>query len=342
MNLLFSCIGRRGYLAGWFREALAPGDRIIGTTNTAWTPGLQACDRAILMPDLDDPAYLPTLLDVCRAERIDALLSFLDLDVDLIARNRDAFIAAGVTPVVPDAEASRTCLDKLETDRFLRRNGIGSPLTFGSLADALAALRDGTLRLPVIVKPRFGFASRHLFTANTEEQLRVLFDYAPDMLVQERVRGQEHSLDVLNDLQRRTVSVILKRKVLMRAGETDQSETVRHAGALAVGERLGAALGHVGPLDVDLFIDGETVTVLELNPRFGGAYPGSHLAGADFPRRIVAMLRGQPLEPQIGTHAVGVRMLKDYAILPWWEGDVLDRRGVAAETADQDQGLPAR
>ena len=131
MNLLFSCIGRRGYLATWFREALGPGDRIVGTTNTPWTPGLQACDRAVLMPDLADPAYLPTLLDVCRTERIDALLSFLDLDVDLLARNRDALLDAGVVPIVPDAGASQTCLDKLETDRFLRRAGFGSPLTFG-------------------------------------------------------------------------------------------------------------------------------------------------------------------------------------------------------------------
>ena len=154
----------------------------------------------------------------------------------------------------------------------------------------------------------------------------MLFDYAPDMIVQQRVAGQEHSLDVLNDLERRTVSVIVKRKILMRAGETDQAETVRHPGAVAVGARLGAALGHVGPLDVDLFIDGDTITVLELNPRFGGAYPVSHLAGADFPRRIVAMLRGEPLAPAIGVHPAGVRMMKDLAILPWWEGDLVDRR----------------
>jgi carbamoyl-phosphate synthase large subunit len=90
-------------------------------------------------------------------------------------------------------------------------------------------------------------------------------------------------------------------------------------------------------MDVDLFIDGETVTVLEINPRFGGAYPVSHLAGAEFPRRIVAMLRGEPLTPQIGEHAIGVRMMKDYAILPWWEGEVVDRRVGAA--ADRSPGM---
>lgn len=326
MNLLFSCIGRRGYVASWFREQLAPGDRIVGTTNTLWTPGLHACDQGVLMPDLESPEYLPALLELCRKLEIHALFSFFDLDVDVIARARDRFLAAGVVPIVPDARVSRIGLDKLETVSFLREHGFRAPRTFPDLESTRAALREGSLRLPLFVKPRHGFASQNLFVARSDEELSVFFAYAPDMIVQERLGGVEHSLDVLNDLEGRVVSVIVKRKVLMRAGETDQAETVAHAAALELGERLGRTLGHVGPLDVDLFIDGDALTVLELNPRFGGAYPVSHLAGADFPRKIVAMLRGEEVAPDVGRYAAGVRMMKDYTILPAWSGELLDLR----------------
>ena len=326
MNLLLSCIGRRGYIADWFREQLGPDDRIMGTTNNRWTPGLHACDRGVLLPDLGSDAYLPALLQLCRDERIGPVLSFVDSDVARIAGARDAFVATGAVPIVPDAWVSRICLDKLETDRFLRANGIRSPATVADLGSAMAALHEGSLRLPLFVKPRFGSASQDVFLARNEAELRVFFDYAPDMLIQEQVAGLEHSLDVLNDLEGRVVSVVVKRKILMRAGETDQAETVHHREALALGARLGALLGHRGPLDVDLFIDGDDVTVLELNPRFGGAYPSAHLAGADFPRKIVAMARGEHVEPRIGDYAAGVQMMKGIAILPRWTGDPIDLR----------------
>lgn len=326
MNLLFSCIGRRGYIAEWFREHLDPGDRIIGTSNTSWTPGFHGCDKGVLMPDVKSPAYVPTLLELCRKERIQALLSFFDPDVVAISRHRDRFQELGVIPVVPDARVSEIGFDKLETARFLRASHFRVPETFTELEAARIALREGRLEYPVIVKPRFGFASQNLFVARNAEELGLFFGYAPDMMVQERLSGQEHSLDVLNDLEGRVVSVIVSRKLLMRAGETDRAESVHHPAALDLGVRLGRELGHVGPLDVDLFVDGDDLTILEFNPRFGGAYAISHLAGADFPRKILDMLRGRAVESDVGCYAAGVRMMKDYRIVAAYAGELRDLR----------------
>lgn len=337
MNLLFSCIGRRGYIAEWFREQLAPGDRIVGTGDSVWVPGFHACDLSVLMPDVTSSAYVPTLLDLCRKEEIDALLSFYDPDVDAISRHREQFQELGVVPLVPDARVSQLSLDKLATHEFLKEQGFRCPVTFAGLAGARAALRAGRLQYPLVVKPRFGFASRNLFLARSDRELEIFFAYAPDMIIQEQVGGEEHNLDLLCDLEGRVVSVVLKRKILMRAGETDQAVTVHHAPALEVGVRLADALRAVGPLDVDLFVDGDEVVVLELNPRFGGAYPAAHLAGANFPRKIVDMLRGRPVEPDVGRYEVGVRMMKDYRILPVHRGELADVRALHATPSYSDR-----
>ena len=324
MNLLLSCIGRRGYIADWFREHLDPGDRIIGTSNTRWTPGFDACDLAVLVPDVRSEEYVPKVLELCRSERVDALLSFFDVDIDTLAPHRERFLEIGVTPVIPESRVSRISLDKLETARFLTEVGLPTPLTYATLEEARSALAEGTIRYPVYVKPRLGYASQNLAVARSDDELMTLFGRVPDMIIQEHLTGQEHSFDVLNDLEGRVVSVIVKRKVLMRAGETDQAETVANPRALEIGKALGRALRHVGPLDVDLFIDGDRVSILELNPRFGGGYPVSHLAGADFPRKILEMVRGRSVPPSFGDYRVGVQMMKDYRIVPGYAGQLRD------------------
>ena len=56
---------------------------------------------------------------------------------------------------------------------------------------------------------------------------------------------------------------------------------------------------HVANLDVDCFMVGDNYFILEMNCRFGGQYPFSHLAGANFPKAIVDMLHGKNVEKNL-------------------------------------------
>ena len=62
-------------------------------------------------------------------------------------------------------------------------------------------------------------------------------------------------------------------------------------------DRLCSFIGQPGNLDVDLFYDGDKITVLELNARFGGGYPFTHAAGANFAAARVAWLTGGVPDP---------------------------------------------
>lgn len=336
MRLLFSCVGRRGYLADYFRSHLSASDQILGTSNSEWTPGFAACDASFLLPDIRSDEYVPALIELCIQEGVDALLSFFDPDVDRLSRHRAELQHAGVIPIVPSQRASEIGFDKHRTPAFLAEAGLNHATTYTDLGLATDALTEGTLKFPLVVKPRFGFGSRHLFVARDPDELNAFFGYAPDMMIQRWFAGQEYHLDVLDDLEGNVVSVVPKRKTVMRAGETDQAVTVDDPELLALGETLGRALGrigHVGPLDVDLFVEDGEPHVLELNPRFGGGYPLSHLAGADFPGLLIAMLRGETLAPRIGSYERGVMMMKDYAVLGGSLADfaarVSDRRRAA-------------
>ena len=118
-------------------------------------------------------------------------------------------------------------------------------------------------------------------------------DEEQSVLIQEKVCGQEYGLDIINDLQGGYVTTIVKRKLSMRAGETSQAVTVENDRLHKLGEMIGQRLGHVGNLDCDAFLSQEKSYVLEMNPRFGGGYPFSHVAGANLPAMLLAWANGK-------------------------------------------------
>ncbi len=326
MNLLFSCIGKRGYVARLFREHLAAGDRIIGTSNTQWTPGFNSCDRSYLMPDLASPEYIPAVLELCRREQVDGLLSFFDMDVHRLSKHVPEFEAAGVKCFIPRAETADICFDKWRTFQWLRANGFETATTWLDLEGVKQALDSGELAFPVYVKPRSGFGSRNTFKARNWKELEVFFGLEPDMIVQETLGGDAYDFDILNDLQGKTLSVVCWRKSLSRMGETEQAVTVHDDRITEVGTRLANLLGHAGPLDADLFVWNGKVYVLEINLRFGGGYPVSHLAGASFPQAIVDMVKGVPPTIQQGAYQAGILMMKELHILGGAEATYFQER----------------
>jgi len=109
-----------------------------------------------------------------------------------------------------------------------------------------------------------------------------------EVIVSERVEGPEFGVDLVNDLEGQPAGQIYKEKLGMRAGETDAAVTRRPSAELAeFGRNLATALAHPGQCDTDIILTEEGPTLIEMNPRFGGHYPFSHLAGADVPKFLV-------------------------------------------------------
>ena len=99
-------------------------------------------------------------------------------------------------------------------------------------------------------------------------------------------------MDVMNDLSGKNRGVSVKKKLAMRAGETDKAQTVDNATIREIGCILGNNLKHIGNLDVDVFERDGEYYVLELNPRFGGGFPFSYEAGVNFPKALIEWLKG--------------------------------------------------
>jgi carbamoyl-phosphate synthase large subunit len=165
---------------------------------------------------------------------------------------------------------------------------------------------------------------RHSLRAVRDTYLNGVAGDSP-LFVQAWVEGPGYGLDVINDLDGRYAATLVRRRIAMRSGEADVVETVMDPDLEQLGQRLGVLLGHVGPLDVDLIIGAEGAYVIDLNPRFGGSYPFSHIAGADLPRAILAWLRGGQVDPAwlrsrpgvVGAKNIGIVVVDALNVVGW-------------------------
>ncbi len=111
-------------------------------------------------------------------------------------------------------------------------------------------------------------------------------------MIQQCIKGKEYGIEVINDLDANYINTLCKIKLAMRSGETDQAITVNNQSLMAIGNKLSETLRHVANLDVDCLEENGEFYVLEMNPRFGGQYPFSHLAGANLPLQIIEWCKG--------------------------------------------------
>jgi carbamoyl-phosphate synthase large subunit len=319
MRVLLSSVGRRGYLVKYFKQALGPDGQVWGVDSSQYAPGFAYCDARHILPGVSDPAYGDRLLTLCKENQIDIVVPLIDPELNVLAARRDDFARSNIMVVVSPPMTVGMTFDKYQTWQFAQKHHIAMPLTVLSVEEALGEIEVGTLQWPLVVKPRKGSASSSIAYCNDEIQLRGAFDGCPEPMIQQFVNGPEYGYDLFADDKYRPVSVFCKKKLAMRAGETDKAVSTNDKTIIAFGEKLLYAMQLFGPADVDVILSATGPQLLEINPRFGGGYPCAHLAGANFCRKLIDIRQGKPVTSDIGSCPEGVCMLKqDEIIRPDW------------------------
>ena len=314
-NLLFTCAGRRHYLLKYFQENKPANSQIIAADMQSSAPALTIADKAYVVPAGNDVNYISSIKDICIWEKVSAIISLNDLELPVLAKHKTDFEMMDITLIVSDREVIDICLDKWKTGRFAAKIGLNYPKTYLTTEDTIQALNNKEINFPILLKPRWGSASIEIELAETIEELHLAYNLLKKKLLrsmlkyvnpnkmeniilfQEKIPGKEFGLDVFNDLKGNLAAVYVKEKLAMRAGETDKAVLRDRPAIREIGEKIGCSLKHIGNLDVDIFEYNGQFFLIDMNPRFGGGYPFSHMAGANFPAAIYSWLKGKKAHP---------------------------------------------
>lgn len=335
MNILLTSAGRRSYLVKYFKEALC-GEGLVHTANssTLSTAFLYA-DKTVVTPLIYDKNYIPFLLEYCKENSINAVISLFDIDLMILAKHKTDFEKIGVRVIVAEEKAIDICNDKWNTYKFCLENGINTPKTYIRLCDAEKALEDNAIEFPLYIKPRWGMGSLSVFCAENKEELKVFYEkskreikrsylkyesaVSPEecVLIQTSLKGQEYGIDVINDLDGNYQNTVIRQKYAMRSGETDAAIITENEKITKIGRIISEKLKHPANLDADIFLVDDTPYLLEMNARFGGGYPFSHVAGVNMPLAIVRWLKGKEVSPALLCATTGVMASKELVISPF-------------------------
>ena len=236
---------------------------------------------------VDPDHYVPSVLDLCRRLDVACIVPGGEAPTTLLARASGELQAAGIRLAANGASVIALCSDKARLFARLRELGLPIPATVRVEDEAVA----GDLPYPCVVKPSTGSGGSALvFLAATPAEarlyIRYLLDHGQHVIVQEYVPVDdgEFTVGVLTLPNGRLVgSVALRRLFHAKLSVSVKTATGLISSGYSQGliddfpdirvqaERVAAALGSVGPLNVQGRVRDGVLLPFEINPRFSAS-----------------------------------------------------------------------
>lgn len=302
-DILVTSAGRRVELVQAF---VAEAERIDAKVHaTDLEPSLssacQVAAKAHRLPRVTAPEYPDRLLELCKAEGIGMIVPTIDPELMVLARHRQRFADEGVHAIISDAEMIAHCRDKRRTGAYFQSIGLEAP----------ALMDRDKLSFPAFSKPIDGSSGEGAQLLESADQVTREMLADPNLMFMEFIDGShsEFTVDAYYDRDGKLRCWVPRERLAIRAGEVAKGVTRRNFVYDKLGEVLPRIEGARGCLTVQVFgrKEDERLLGIEINPRFGGGYPLSHAAGANFPAMLVD-------EYLLGAEA---RTIED------WEADLL-------------------
>ena len=317
--------GRRCELVKYFRAELNKnGQKLVALDMNKYAPALYFADKHyVVEKDFNNlEPYVNNIIEICRKEKVTFLLTLIDPELVLLSKYRSCFARNDIQLILSDAFDIKATLDKyLFYSHY--KDKLSLVRTYKDYHEVSKLINAGKLSYPIFAKLTSGSASMGVHKVKSAEEFAG-YETRKDFIYQRYIDGKEIGVDLYFDLvSGELVSVFMKEKLAMRAGETDKSVSIFREDVFEEMKKLAKCGNYRGPLDVDIFISKERELYLnEINPRFGGGYPHAHFCGVNFMRLIVNNMKGIENETSIGGYKLDVTMMKCNKFIFQDDGDL--------------------
>ncbi len=311
MNILILSVGTRNKIVQYFKQVLGDKGNVVVTDMSEIAPAIYEADKYYIVPPISAPDYMDTIIDICRKEKISGVLSLIDPELSLLSKNVELFRKVGTVVIGSSYELCEMSLDKYSMYSWLKEHGYRCAKSYVDKEKFYDDVECGKISYPVFVKPVKGSASISISKVDDKDTIEVLFRNNEDLMIQEYLKGQEIGADVYIDMiSGEVVSIFTKKKIKMRAGETDKAISFKDEKLFDYIKKFVDEAGYRGQIDIDIFENEGEYYISEVNPRFGGGYPHAYESGVNHIELIYNNIEGKENKTILNQYEEGIYMMK--------------------------------
>ena len=285
-HILISAAGRRVELLKAFQAEASRNNyvtRILATDiQPALSPACREADKALEVLPISHPEYMQQLLQLCIKEQVGIVIPTIDTELQLLADHKTVFAQHGIQIIVSDANLIKQCRDKRLTNTLFTQLGIDVPKQYSST----------DYELPLFIKPYNGSLSVDTYAIHKATDLTPYHLNSHHLMFMEYIDPKaynEYTIDMYYGKDHRLKMAVPRLRMSVRAGEINKGKTVKGDLLHQLIDKMQVLEGAIGCLTVQVFYNPKKQHIIgiEINPRFGGGYPLSYTAGANYPMMLM-------------------------------------------------------
>jgi carbamoyl-phosphate synthase large subunit len=149
------------------------------------------------------------------------------------------------------------------------------------------------MTFPIFLKPLNGSNSKGVYKADNIKEIKPSDLESKNMMILENIDNtiyDEYTIDLYYDKNSSIKCIVPRIRLKVVGGESNQGITKKNEVLDFVKDRFSFLEGAFGCLTLQVFsnkLNSLDIIGIEINPRFGGGYPFSLNAGANFPEFII-------------------------------------------------------
>ncbi|MFS4492268.1 ATP-grasp domain-containing protein [Maribacter sp. 2308TA10-17] len=286
MNILITSAGRRVSLVRAFQKELKsiyPDGKVIAAdAKPKLSAACHAADAYFQVPRLDNPKYIADLISHCKAHQIKLIIPTIDTELLLLAKNNALLKENGIVPIISSISFIEKCRDKRVIHEFFKAHNIAIAKEYSK----------EDYKLPLFIKPIDGSRSVDTYLIKKKEDLTDYHFENEKLMFLEYIdhdNFEEFTCDLYYSKDHMLKCAVPRKRVEVRDGEVNKGLTQNNSLVPYIQKNLNFVEGAIGCLTAQFFKhkNEDKFYGIEINPRFGGGYPLSYLAGANFPKWII-------------------------------------------------------
>ncbi|MFH0736055.1 MAG: ATP-grasp domain-containing protein [bacterium] len=286
MNILISSAGRRVSLVKAFQKEIrffSEDNKVVCCdSNPSLSAACKIADNYFKVPRISEDNFIDFLLDKCLDLNITLIIPTIDTELSILVKNKKRFELAGIDIMISSETIIKEASSKILTKNLFDRFDIAYPKIYSKESPVF----------PLIVKPEFGSSSKDIFVVNSKEMLSENLLTNNSLFFFEYLNPKnftEFTVDLYYDKTNYLKCMIPRERIETRGGEVSKGVTRKNILNEIIGKKMNYWEGAIGCITAQFFVSkiNSQIYGIEVNPRFGGGFPLSYLAGANFPKWLI-------------------------------------------------------